>query len=90
MFIQPDGTGLELYSANGDLNNNVIMHPAIAQGTDEGETCIVTALWDWSPVASWDSGRYVTFRLNFRRFDHFELDLRGHIHVRGAAFSCFA
>merc|ERR1719272_1275664 len=58
MFIQPDGTGLELYSANGDLNNNVIMHPAIAQGTDEGETCIVTALWDWSPVASWDSGRH--------------------------------
>ena len=31
---------------------------------------------------------YVTFRLNFHHFDHFELDLRGHIHVRGAAFSC--
>ena len=58
MFIQPNGTGLELYSANGDVNNNVIMHPAIAQGTDEGETCIVTALWDWSPVASWDSGKH--------------------------------
>ena len=32
--------------------------------------------------------RYVTFRLNFHRFDRFELDLRGHMHVRGAAFSC--
>ena len=31
---------------------------------------------------------YVTFRLNFHRFDHFELALRGHLHVRGAAFSC--
>ena len=26
---------------------------------------------------------YVTFRLNFHRFDLFELDLRGHIHVLG-------
>ena len=31
---------------------------------------------------------YVTFRLNFHHFDRFELDLRGHTHVRGAAFSC--
>ena len=31
---------------------------------------------------------YVTFRLNFHHFDHFELDLRGHVHVRGAAFCC--
>ena len=30
---------------------------------------------------------YGTFRLDFHRFDRFELDLRGHIHVRGAAFS---
>ena len=32
--------------------------------------------------------RYVTFRLNFHHFHRFELDLRGYIHVRGAAFSC--
>ena len=31
---------------------------------------------------------YVTFRLNFHHLDRFELDLRGHTHVRGAAFSC--
>ena len=31
---------------------------------------------------------YVTFRLNFHHFDRFELDLRGHTHVRGAASSC--
>ena len=31
---------------------------------------------------------YVTFRLRFHRFGRFELDLRGHTCVRGAAFSC--
>ena len=31
---------------------------------------------------------YVTFRLSFHHFDLFELDLRGHLHVRCAAFSC--
>ena len=36
----------------------------------------------------WNYRGYGTFRLNFHRFDRFELDLRGHIHVQGAAFSC--
>jgi hypothetical protein len=40
------------------LNNNIIMHPAIAMGEAPGETCVTTALWDWSPVASWDSGKH--------------------------------
>ena len=31
---------------------------------------------------------YGTFRLNFHRFDRFELDLRGHTQPWGAAFSC--
>ena len=31
---------------------------------------------------------YGTFRLNFHHFDRFELDLRGHTQVWGAAFSC--
>ena len=31
---------------------------------------------------------YGTFRLNFHRFDWFELDLRGHTQPWGAAFSC--
>ena len=30
---------------------------------------------------------YGTFRLNFHQFDRFELDLRGHTQVWGAAFS---
>ena len=31
--------------------------------------------------------RYVTFRRNFHQFDRLELDLRGNMHVRRAAFS---
>ena len=31
---------------------------------------------------------YGTFRLNFHRFDRFELDLRGHTRARGATLSC--
>ena len=61
MFIRnwTNSSELQLYSADGDLNNNVIMHPAIAKAEgDDGERCIVTALWDWSPVASWDSGKH--------------------------------
>ena len=57
MFVK-NGSELQLYSANGDLNNNIIMHPAIAEGEVAGETCIVTAVWDWAPIASWDSGKH--------------------------------
>ena len=32
--------------------------------------------------------RYGTFHPNFHHFDRFELDLRRHIQVWGAAFSC--
>ena len=39
-------------------------------------------------VGSLNHIMYGTFRPNFHPFDHFELDLRGHIHVRGADFSC--
>ena len=35
-----------------------------------------------------EPARYGTFRLDFHRFDRFELDLRGHTHMRGAALSC--
>ena len=32
--------------------------------------------------------QYGTLGPNFHHFDRFELDLRAHIHVRGAALSC--
>lgn len=57
MFYE-NGSALQLISANGNVNNNIIMRPAIATGEEPGERCVVTALWDWSPVASWDSGKH--------------------------------
>lgn len=60
MFIRNSTNASEnqLVNACGDINNNVIMHPAIAQAETPNEVCITTALWDWSPVASWDGGKH--------------------------------
>ena len=41
----------------------------------------------WYYTSAEAVGRYGTFRLNFHRFDRFELDLRGHTRARGAAVS---
>ena len=49
---------------------------------------VLSKKWVDSNYCKGEAGMYGTFRLNFHHFDHFELDLRGHIHVRGAALSC--
>ena len=46
-----------------------------------GNTSYSDSKW---PLLYW----YGTFWPNFHHFDRFELDLRGHMHVWGAAFSC--
>jgi len=51
-------TSLQFISGNGDMNNNIIMHPSIAMGEEPDTTYIVTAMWDWAPVASWDNGSH--------------------------------
>ena len=50
-------------------------------GENNGTYMLYSGTGDWRIV-------YGTFRLNFHRFDRFEPGLRGHTHVRGAAFSC--
>ena len=45
-------TNLRLVSGNGDMSNNIIMHPSIAMGEEPHTRYLVTALWDWCPVAS--------------------------------------
>lgn len=40
-------TNLRFISGNGDMNNNIIMHPGIYQGEEENTRYIVTAMWDW-------------------------------------------
>eukprot|EP00966_Prymnesium_polylepis_P206998 4795186-Prymnesium_polylepis.1 len=48
---------LELIKANGNLSNNIALKAAISKGGGTKETrSIVTAIWDWAPVASWDNG----------------------------------
>lgn len=47
-------TDLRFISGNGDMNNNIIMHPSIAMGEEPNTRYIVTAMWDWAPVGSWD------------------------------------
>ena len=59
----------------------------------QGRSCAVVSrlLLCRRPGETGHPGRdpgYFTFRLNFHHFDRFELDLRRHIHVRGATFSC--
>eukprot|EP00937_MAST-01D_sp_MAST-1D-sp2_P005631 g5631.t1 len=51
-------TNLRFISGNGDMNNNIIMHPAVAMGEEPNTRYITTALWDWGPVASWDNGTH--------------------------------
>ena len=43
---------------------------------------------DDEPSCATNNTGYGTFRLNFHRFDRFELDLRGFTQPWGAAFSC--
>ena len=50
---------LELIKANGNLSNNIALKAAISKGGGTKETrSIVTAIWDWAPVASWDNGAH--------------------------------
>ena len=38
------------------MSNNIALKAAISKGEGPGKRYIVTAIWDWAPVASWDSG----------------------------------
>lgn len=46
-----------LINANGDMSNNIAIKLSVAQGngTSAGRF-LVTSMWDWGPVASWDNG----------------------------------
>ena len=56
LFIMPQDGTLELYKANGNMSNNIALKAAISKGDGPGKRYIVTAVWDWAPLASWDSG----------------------------------
>lgn len=57
LFITPENSSnLELIKANGNMSNNIALKAAISKGDGPGKRYIVTAVWDWAPLASWDSG----------------------------------
>ena len=59
LFIVPENvSNYELYKANGDMSNNIALKAAISRGDGPGKRYIVTAVWDWAPLASWDSGKH--------------------------------
>ena len=59
LFIKPPGNGTMLIAANGDMNNNIAIKAAISKGDGTADTrYIVTTVWDWSPLGSWDSGAH--------------------------------
>jgi len=58
LYFPNKNEDLLLYSANGDMNNNLALMHSVAMGEEPGLRYIVTALWDWSPVASWDGGAH--------------------------------
>jgi hypothetical protein len=52
---------LELIKANGDMNNNIALKAAISKGDGtrgKAGRAIVTAIWDWAPLGSWDNGAH--------------------------------
>ena len=54
-----NSSDLELIKANGDMSNNIALKAAISKGKGTKETrSIVTAIWDWAPLGSWDNGAH--------------------------------
>ena len=47
----------KLINANGDMSNNIATKLAVAAGNvTSGQRYLVSAMWDWGPIASWDGG----------------------------------
>eukprot|EP01079_Euglenida_sp_SAG-EU17-18_P006060 gene6060-1085_t len=64
LFIAPPpsgrpggGAAVPLINVNGDMSNNIAIKLAVSAGAGDGARYLVTSMWDWGPVASWDSGR---------------------------------
>ena len=60
LFIMPTDGSVELIKANGNMSNNIALKAAISKGDGTGPDgrYIVTAVWDWAPLASWDNGAH--------------------------------
>eukprot|EP00035_Acanthoeca_spectabilis_P033979 m.26396 g.26396 ORF g.26396 m.26396 type:complete len:751 (+) comp6302_c0_seq1:567-2819(+) len=57
LFIKPNDISTSLINACGNLSNNIAIKVAVSEGNGPGERFLVTTMWDWGPVASWNSGK---------------------------------
>ena len=67
LAIKPPGTATTLVNACGDMANSIVLSAAISAGggshqaTDTGTASappyIVTTMWDWAPLNSWNGGK---------------------------------
>ena len=58
LFIKPPGNdpNTSLIVATGNMSNNIAIRIAVSEGEGKGKNYIVSTVWDWAPIASWDSG----------------------------------
>lgn len=57
LFIKPPGNDTALISACGNMSNNIAIRLAVSEGDGDGANYLVLTIWDWAPIASWNSGR---------------------------------
>jgi len=55
LFLKPAGDSTSLINACGNMSNNIALVLAVSEGAG-GANYLVTTVWDWSPIASWNSG----------------------------------
>ena len=90
----PNGIDLQYHPGTKQLASQLMQNPARFKGMFSGIGLAQKDLAGGIPIRvvknkfGDEIEVYGTFRLNFHHFDRFELDLRGHMHVRGAALSC--
>jgi len=56
LFIAQNNENTSLINACGNLSNNIAITVAVSEGEGEGKNYLVMTIWDWAPIASWNSG----------------------------------
>ena len=57
LFIAQNNENTSLINACGNLSNNIAITVAVSEGEGQGKNYLVMTIWDWAPIASWNSGK---------------------------------
>jgi len=57
LFIKPKTQSMNLTKVNGDMSNCITLGVAVTAGDSSNKRNLVTTMWDWGPLASFDSGK---------------------------------